>query len=325
MILEDIQKHLKNQNVKLIALRQHLKASEQYVDVIFVYPGEGEWNGSVPYYYRRANLFLENSKDVAQLLEKTYEALKKGNASKWVDTERKLWKTEYKGRNITKSFFDKLLNLRWNSVESDFPANPNWARRIQDIKEMGYVLATDTNRYNKKLQKKTTHLILLPLEKGPQTGYEIISPQLRKRIIKVLRSYDAYEGKIRPSHLLLPDHKFPEISWDETIREKNSKDMTDEEIREKFQLLDNQRNLEKREACRKVVQTGKHGTIFGIKYYLGENEFWPSTVPKVGREAEKGWAENPWYDIEVWRQSLNEFIASNRTRNNSKNKKLRKK
>jgi len=173
---------------------------------------------------------------------------------------------------------------------------------------MGYILATDTKRFNKKLGKNTTQILLVPLEKGPQTGYEVFSPTLRKRIIKVLGSYDAYEGKVRPSHSLLPDHKFPEISWDENTRVENPDDMSDDEIRAKFQLLDNQRNLEKREACRKVIQTGKLGTIFGVEYYMNDTGEWPSDIPKIGKESEAGWKLCPWYDIEDWRKALNQFI-----------------
>lgn len=88
--------------------------------------------------------------------------------------------------------------------------------------------------------------------------------------------------------------------------------MSDEEIRAKFQLLDNQRNLEKREACRRVVQTGKLGTIFGIDYYLNGSGDWPEVVPKMGRESEEGWKLCPWYDIEAWRQSLNAFLRDHR-------------
>ena len=84
--------------------------------------------------------------------------------------------------------------------------------------------------------------------------------------------------------------------------------MTDDEIRAKFQLLDNQRNLEKREACRKVIQTGKLGTIFGIEHYMNGDENWPAGVPKVGKASEAGWKLCPWYDIEAWRQSANEAL-----------------
>jgi len=197
-------------------------------------------------------------------VEKAYDWVSEASARIWIAAEKELWGKEYGGKGVTKAFFYKLLNLKWNSVEGDLPANRNWARRIQDIKEMGYTLATDTRMYCPKLKRSTTHILLLPFPRGVKTGYETFSPKLRKRIISVLGSYDAYEGKVRPPNVLLPDHKFPEISWDENTREKNSDEMSDEEIRSKFQLLDNQRNLEKREACRKIIQTGKVGTLFGI-------------------------------------------------------------
>ncbi|MFC1595251.1 restriction endonuclease [Patescibacteria group bacterium] len=314
-----IKKYIKNKNIKLVKARSHSKASEKYIDVVFSYTNQPDWDGSIPYFYRRTGLFLEAPEEIAQLIEKAYEAVKQDNAKKWITAEKKLWRKEYKGKTVTKPFFDKLLSLKWNCVDGDLPPNRNWARRIQDIKEMGYVLATNTSKYNPKLKRNTTQIILVPLEKGPQTGYEVFSPKLRKRIIKVLGSYDAYEGKVRPSQSLLPDHKFPEISWDDKTKEDNPDNMSDEEIRAKFQLLDNQRNLEKREACRRVVQSGKLGTIFGIEYYINGNDNWPNGVPKVGKASEKGWKLCPWYDIEAWRESLNEFIKR------KSNKKLKRK
>ena len=106
------------------------------------------------------------------------------------------------------------------------------------------------------------------------------------------------------------NHKFPEISWDEHTRAENPDTMTDEEIRAKFQLLDNQRNLEKREACRKVFETSNMGTIFGIEFYMNDSSEWPAHIPKVGKDSEEGWKRCPWYDIEAWRKSLNQSIKA---------------
>lgn len=50
--------------------------------------------------------------------------------------------------------------------------------------------------------------------------------------------------------------------------------MTDEEIIQKFQLLDNQRNQQKREICRKCFQEGIRGTIYGINYFYEGTEVW---------------------------------------------------
>lgn len=313
MTIENIQKYIHNNSIEVIRFREHTKASEKYVDVLFSYKDQPQWKGSIPYYYRRTGLFLDSEKEIAALIEQAYEALKKENARAWVAGERELWEAEYVNRDVTKSFFDVLLNLRWNCVDKDLPVNRNWARRIQDIKEMGYLLATDTKHFNKRLGKNTTHILLIPLPRGSQTGYEVMSAALRKRILNVLGNYDAYEGKVRPAHALLPDHKFPEISWDEHTREENPDDMTDEEIREKFQLLDNQRNLEKREACRKVMQTGQLGTLFGIEHYMNETGMWPEDIPKIGEASKEGWKLCPWYDIEAWRQSLNNSLKQKKS------------
>jgi hypothetical protein len=126
--------------------------------------------------------------------------------------------------------------------------------------------------------------------------------------LKVLGAYDAYENERRPSRYLIPDHKFPEISWDEHTKQDDISNLTDDEIRKKFQLLDNQRNLQKRESNRKTFQTGDRGTIYGIKYYYQGDERWPSGVPKTGNDAEKGWIGSPWYDISAWRNSLNKKL-----------------
>ena len=177
---------------------------------------------------------------------------------------------------------------------------------------MGYTVATRQRPNPNSRQtgrRVSTQVILLPLEKGAVAGYESISPQLRRRIIQVLGNYDAYEGKVRTSGLL-PDHKFPEISWDAAVPQDNPDDMSEAEIRAKFQLLDKQRNLEKREACRQVFQTGKLGAIFGIDYYINGSADWPENIPKTGKESEEGWKLCPWYDIEAWRQSLNAFLSS---------------
>ena len=317
MEISEVQVHINAEGITLVGAREHLKATEKYIDVVFSYPDQSDWNGSVPYYYRRTALFLESPEEIASHIEAAYGALKKGSRTKWVAAERRLWNTEHQKKSVTKPFFDQLLNLKWNFTDSDLPPNSNPQRRIQDIKEMGYTIATRSkynpdSRDHTELKKKraSTQVILLPLERGAETGYEVISAKLRRRIIRVLGSYDAYEGKVRTSGLL-PDHKFPEISWDDDVRQQNPDDMSEEEIRTKFQLLDNQRNLEKREACRRVIQTGKLGTIFGINYYVNGIEDWPENAPKTGRESEEGWKLCPWYDIEVWRQSLNDFIAEN--------------
>ncbi len=126
---------------------------------------------------------------------------------------------------------------------------------------------------------------------------------MRKRILSVLDNKDAYEGK-KVTSSLLPDHKFSEIRWDDNTKEENPDTMTDNEIRDKFQLLTNQRNQEKREVCRKCYQSGQRGTIYGIMYFYEGTIVWDETIPKKGKDAEKGCIGCPWYDIDTWRRHV---------------------
>ena len=87
--------------------------------------------------------------------------------------------------------------------------------------------------------------------------------------------------------------------------------MTDEEIQQKFQLLTNQRNQQKREICRRCYQTGKRGVIFGIPFYYEGNENWDESIPKTGKDAEKGCVGCPWYDIKKWREELIKTLEKN--------------
>lgn len=184
------------------------------------------------------------------------------------------------------------------------PRNPNPQRRIQDLKEFGYTIATNLSRYCPKCKENTSQRIMLPIKRGGNqgNGYETWSPALRKRIIELLNSFDVYENVTTPH--CLPDHKFSEIRWDDKTKAENPDTMTDNEIKSKFQLMTNQRNQQKREICRTCFQTGKRGQIYGIPFYYKGNENWNPKFPKKGKDAEKGCEGCPWYDIDKWRKEL---------------------
>lgn len=292
-------------NIKIIESerRKHSKASEEYVHVVFVYPTKA-WDGWVPVEYRRTGVSIKTVEELHEHLNKVYEQMKPENYEGWLKNQEKYWAEEKAGASKTKPFFDSLATGGWQCVECTLPKNPNWARRIQDLKEFGYTLATDTKRYCPTCSENKTHLILLPIERGGigGNGYETWSPALRKRILKVLGKVDVFENVVS-SHCL-PDHKFSEIRWDEDTKGENPDTMTDDEIRQKFQLLTNQRNQQKREVCRTCFQTGKRGTIFGIPFFYEGTDNWNSTIPTRGKEAERGCIGCPWYDIAEWRRQV---------------------
>ncbi|MFA5603796.1 MAG: restriction endonuclease [Bacilli bacterium] len=302
-----------NDNIEFIEKKFHSKASEEYVSVVFSYD-KYKWEGWVPIVYRRTGLFLEAEDDIKNYLNIVYEEMNPKNYFNWLKQQEIFWSTEKANATVTKPFFDSLVKGGWQCIDCSLPKNPNWARRIQDLKEFGYTLATDTKRYCNNCKSNKTHIIMLPITRGNLggNGYESWSPQLRKRILKLLNEIDVYEDK-RNIHCL-PDHKFSEIRWDHETKTENPNDMTDAEIQEKFQLLSNQRNQQKREVCRTCYQTGKRGIIFGIPYFYAGDENWDESIPKTGKLAEKGCYGCPWYDIDKWRKELINLITKDEGR-----------
>lgn len=300
----------KTAKIEILRRRAHAKASEEYVDVKFRYPDEGGfvWTGSVPVVYRRTGVNARTGDEVSAVVEAAYEAMRPSLAAAWLKEQKTFWRTKPRA-GITQAFFDVLSDSEWKCQVCDLPANPNWARRTQDIKDFGYTLATNTSVPCKRCGQRTTHLQLLHLPRGAAQGYETWSIALRTRIIRVLGSLDAYEDSTANRHLL-PDHKFPEIRWDGATRAENPDDMGDAEIRAKFQLLSNQRNQQKREVCRTCYQTGRRGTPFGVAYFYSGDGQWPSDLPRTGKQAEEGCVGCGWYDLEEWRTSLNELLQS---------------
>ena len=121
---------------------------------------------------------------------------------------------------------------------------------------------------------------------------------------------DVYEYSNTKKEGLLPDHKFPEIRWDETTKRESLENLTDEELVSDFQLITNQRNQQKREVCRTCFQTGQRGILFGIEFYYKGTRDWDEQLPRAGKEAEAGCVGCGWYDIRKWRTELNRHISN---------------
>jgi hypothetical protein len=296
-------------NYTIGSIRHHQKASEAYVNVTFKYE-TSSFNWDIPIEYRRTGThFLEKSKEeLIEYLSKVFEDCNPNKFDAWRKEQVRFW-AEKPNAGTTKAFFDVLVkSFTWMSVESDFPKNPNWARRIQDIKEFGFTLATNTAMYDKKLGANCTHILLIPLPRGGITGYEVWSKEQREKIITVLGAYDCFEGKVMKKEGLLPDHKFPEIRWDENTKRLDLSSLSSLDIKRDFQLLNNQRNQQKREVCRSCYQSGERGKVFGINFFYSGSYKWDKTIPIRGKNSEKGCVGCAWYDMEKWRQAINSFL-----------------
>lgn len=288
--------------ITVLEIYNHTKASEVYTRVEFTYDNQ-VWKGSVPIVYPRGGIDAETVEDIADVLQKTYDFQNPKLKETWEKEANKFW--EKSNSKITLPIFQKLMVSKWECV-SHLAETNNPQRRIQDIKDKGFTLATDTKMHCSRCNKNTTHHILLRLPIGALRKYETWTPELRKKIITVLGNHDVYEDR-KAGADILPDHKFPETRWDEHTSEDNE-GMSDDEIKEKFQLINNKRNEQKREACRNCFQSGKRGTIYGINYFYKGDENWPEGIPKRGKESEKGCVGCGWYDIAEWRKVLNQKL-----------------
>lgn len=299
MNIDALVRLLKGRNIKVHEFIDNNKASETYVRTTFIQDDGFKWDTVVPYVDRRAGLNIETEQELAEYLISIKPYFRKNAMEEWKKQELKRGLI---GGSVTPLFFNVLLSFKEEFER--FPMNPNSARRIQDIKDAGYTLASVPRPNGLKGYNR----ILLPLPLHAEMGYETFTPQFKARVIRLLKERNAFEARVTAKKALIPDHKFSEVRWDDETKAENSMEMTDAEIIQKFQLLDNQRNQQKREICRRCFQEGIRGTIYGIKYFYEGDEYWDPNIPKVGKAAEKGCKGCPWYDIELWRKMLNKEL-----------------
>ena len=133
-------------------------------------------------------------------------------------------------------------------------------------------------------------------------------PDFALRVVTLLGSRDVVDDTERPPNQLTVDHKLPMIRWsaEEALRQGSYTSMSDEDIREHFQLLrasngSLSHNLLKSRACEKCYKTGNRGTPFGIEFFYSGGAKWE---PADQRDR-AGCIGCGWYDFAEWRKSLN--------------------
>ncbi len=151
---------------------------------------------------------------------------------------------------------------------------------------------------------KTVHRKLKSLEiLGETKSRSGISQYLARKIKMLFKNEEAFLlREISPNQLEV-DHKFPQIRWGNNEQE-NKSTMLEDEIRQRFILLDRSSNLLKSRYCEKCVKTGKRGVFPGIYFWHQGGENWQ------GKDEydEKGCEGCFWYDPYKWRVELNKIV-----------------
>ena len=160
-----------------------------------------------------------------------------------------------------------------------------------------------------KCSKRTMHDKWSGNSKPKVTGGNLSNPVERK-VLKFYKYKDVVEQVKRSANELTIDHRFPRIRWIDGYGNMDMQtDMTDENIRKRFQLLKKSNgtashNLLKSRACEKCFKENKRGAPFGIKFYYDGDENWKAENLKD----ENGCRGCGWYDFDKWRKALNKFI-----------------
>ena len=151
-------------------------------------------------------------------------------------------------------------------------------------------------------QDRWTGRILQPF------GMTVMPDRLKLRVLNCFKYKDVVEQQKRPQNHLTIDHKFPMIRWPSGYGGADREDLSDAEIRARFQLLkasngSASHNLLKSRACERCFKTNKRGTPFGIRYYYAGTDRW-----KGDPKDERGCHGCGWYDFDKWRKALNRAI-----------------
>lgn len=300
---EDLTVRVGCEGVRVTGFFDHTKATERYV-ILSVADGDTMREWYLPYYYRRTDVRIDTIQGLVDYVKKCAPFLRLRHVVQYRgELSRQMTSLFGKNANVTLPIFRKLLDncgeWVWNK---QFPSS-NPQRRIQDIKEMGFTLAT-------KIEDKKTFHMLLPFARVTAPTYETISAKARRAIFRALGGIDAFTGK--PASLsALPDHKFPEVRWVSGMEESNEC-LSETAMRIKFQLVPERVNQAKREVCRKCFQSGLRGKFNGIDFFYHGDERWPVGVPKTGVAAKVGCYGCFWFDMAAWRDALNKMIRERR-------------
>ena len=174
------------------------------------------------------------------------------------------------------------------------------AATFREIKKKGYRFAEVSpgrwacERYCPRCKTERTHYKLLSLEPEFDARERIIiDNRTRARILSILGNRDAFTGASITSTPEI-DHKVP---WTRLEQDIDASRLTDNEIKQHFQLLTREHNLLKDRMCGQCKLKGERPPLFGINFWYAGDSQYRGTCVGCG-----------WYDGIIWKEELNNLL-----------------
>ena len=171
---------------------------------------------------------------------------------------------------------------------------------FREIKKRGYKFAEvnpgrwASERYCPRCKADRTHYKLLSLEPEFDPKERIaIDSRTRARILSILGNKDAFTGASITSTPEI-DHKIP---WTRLEQDIDASTLTDNEIKQHFQLLTREHNLLKDRMCGLCKLNGVRPPLFGIHFWYVGDGLYRGTCVGCG-----------WYDGIKWKEKLNKLL-----------------
>ena len=202
-----------------------------------------------------------------------------------------------KVEDLLKAFQDNLGNWTCAYCGSD-SGQP--AAIFREIKKQGYVFEEISpnrwafDRFCSICQANRTHYKLLKAKPEFSVKERIVIDSItRARLLQLFGNRDAFTGASITSTPEI-DHKIP---WTRLNNDIDARTMTDEELKEHFQLLTREHNLLKDRMCSRCKETSIRPPFLEISYWYQGNQQYMDTCIGCG-----------WYDGVKWRKSVNETL-----------------
>lgn len=183
-----------------------------------------------------------------------------------------------------------------HTTESNQPA-----AIFREVKKMGYEFAEPTpgrwatTRYCSVCKQDTTHYKLLKLEptltKQTRLG---IDSKTRAHILALLDNRDAFTGASISSTAEI-DHKVP---WTRLNNDIDATTLSDNEIKNHFQLLTREHNLLKDRACGYCKLHNIRPPFFDIPFWYEGDDNYRGSCVGCG-----------WYDGVAWRNAVKQKLS----------------